>query len=119
MMFAIEPEGGWMPGDRAYCVHGSLLTKPTLEVGKTYQIESAVKSRGMVHESLALVGVKIPRNARGISSGRFVKLRADLPALRQIVAFATPSWTDAYEASVGQAPRPMVRTPLASPSAEA
>lgn len=105
-VFTIAPRNGWQPGDRVVCVRGTRATSPTLEVGKTYIVESARSFRGMVQWSLTLKGVSLPPGYEGISSGRFVKLRLGERPLAEIERHITPVWIDAYRASVGQSPHP-------------
>lgn len=106
IMSTVKPRGGWSPGDRAYCVRGSMLTKPPLIAGRVYVIDEVIPVRAMVDQGVTLKGVLVPDGNRGMWGGRFVKLRPGRRALDEIASHTTPKSCDAYQMSTGQAPHP-------------
>ena len=104
--FVIKPIDGWQAGDRAYCVHGSRRTVPSLEAGRVYRVASVTHVPGHVDCGLEIEGITLPDPMRGMWSNRFVKLRPRKSALKEIADLALPTWIDAYRASTGQAPHP-------------
>ena len=73
--FVIKPIDGWQAGDRAYCVHGSRRTVPSLEAGRVYRVASVTHVPGHVDCGLEIEGITLPDPMRGMWSNRFVKLR--------------------------------------------
>lgn len=65
---------GWKPGDRVYCVKGSMLTRPTLETGKVYRVADVIPMPSMPDVGLVLEGVALPDGHEGVWSNRFVRL---------------------------------------------
>lgn len=95
----IEPRDGWHVGDRAYCVCGSRLTKPTLETGRVYRVAEVIPVANHVCDGLVIAGVQAPNDMRGFYSSRFVKLSGRAGALRHIDRSVTPVSMEAYWAN--------------------
>lgn len=104
-MRVIEPQDGWHPGDRAYCVRGSKLTTPTLETGRVYRVIEVIPVTNCVGDGIVLAGVKTPDATKGFWSSRFVKLSGKARALDQIARSTTPVWIDAYRANTALSER--------------
>jgi hypothetical protein len=80
-------------------MQGSRKTRPTLESGKVYRVESVIPVPNHVGDGLVICGVQFPDGCKGAWSSRFLKLHDGERALDEIAKFTTPVWIDAYNAN--------------------
>ena len=98
-MFAVEPEGGWKVGDKAYCLNSTGVEPRTLvERGRVYDVVEVKRIRGMGHNGLKLRGVDTGE-VWGFWSNRFVCLRGRTRHLQELQDRSRPDWYGAYKAS--------------------
>lgn len=98
MIFAIEPDAAWQPGDRAYCIQEARLNDQwLLEAGKVYQVEDVLHVQGLQRCGLKIKGVQ-SGDKWGFYSSRFVKVSDGRP-MAMLAKRTSRTWIDAYRAS--------------------